>query len=144
MFRISLVLMALLWAPSANAMTPSRDEFYERMKRATSCEKTYEISASIVSYASRLEQPSRAKSLGRLADRLEARQHDIEKQVEDSKIEALRLGLSEARFNELIATYRASAEIQAAQLIQQVDPSQYGEIIQQVDQSCSSLVRVTR
>jgi hypothetical protein len=144
MYRLSLTLLTtVLFTVSANAapVFSSKAAFIEKTQRATLCEKSYEMSSSLISYSARTQNVFRAAQTKNLADDLERKQHIIEKKTDGSVAEAVRLGFSVAEYKSLVYRDRQQAEIYTAAAYQQVDESKYQIIARQVDKDCLAFTR---
>lgn len=140
MTQVSLAFMTVLLftaGPSMVQAAPSTSVI-ENLQKATACEKSYEFIVSLVSYSARdAESPVRAKELSRQADELEAKQHQIEKTVDASKID----GMSKKELSGLVRELREDAEIRAASRLESAVGGDLEPLIQRLNQNCAEFIK---
>ena len=142
MRRLPITLLTtLLFTVSANAAPAPQAVFLNKIKKAALCEKSYEITSSLISYSARTQNVFKAAKTTALADDLERKQHLIEKKTDSLVYEAVRFGMSENVFRSTVTRFRVQAEIVTAAAYQQVNESDYQIIARQVDQDCIALTK---
>ena len=126
---------------SASLSKPARLERHMNKVQAIAyCQKGYEIASSFPSYASRTSSTEFEKQrLLNESMKLDARQGHLGDLLRGAfKVQAIKLGMDEFSYDNVLAKFEAKGEIQAVQAFQLVgEPT---EFLDQLDSTCAPYV----